>query len=90
MTASELNVTVVASDANGDSLTYSFLLQSNPGSWFNPNPQTVSNEPGQPTKFKLSGGWIDGANTFKVTVSDGTATGTRTATFTLDMMAGTC
>lgn len=90
MTASELNVTVVANDANGDSLTYSFLLQSNPGSWFNPNPQTVANEPGQPTKFKLSGGWIDGANTFKVTVSDGTATGTRTSTFTLDMMAGTC
>ena len=90
MTASELNVTVIASDANGDSLTYTFQLLSNPGSWFSPNPQTVAHEAGQPTKFKLSGGWLDGSNTFKVTVSDGTASGTRTSTFTLDMMANSC
>jgi hypothetical protein len=89
MTASELDVIVVASDANGDSLTYTFEKVSGLSSLI-PNPQTVSHEPGQPTRFKVVGGYVDGSNSFKVTVSDGSLSGTRTSTFTLDMMANSC
>jgi hypothetical protein len=89
MTASELDVIVVASDANGDSLTYTFEKVSGLSSLI-PNPQTVSHEPGQPTRFKVVGGYVDGSNSFKVTVSDGSLSGARTSTFTLDMMANSC